>query len=87
MTLDSSEVMKPFRVPLLLLTTGLIAPVLGGGAMVYYDESVDYDLRRAGTWGTTLMGGEGIFLAHYTGPGRVTLQTMGHWRKAAQAQK
>ena len=57
------------------------------GAMVYYDESVDYDLRRAGTWGTTLMGGEGIFLAHYAGPGRVTLQTMGHWRKAARAQK
>ena len=51
------------------------------GAMVYYDSSVDYDIRRSGGLGTTLLGGEGVFLAHYTGPGRVSLQTMAHWRK------
>ena len=44
------------------------------GSMVYYDATVDYTIRRAGGLSTTLLGGEGIFLAHYTGPGRVTLQ-------------
>ena len=57
------------------------------GAMVFYDSTVDYTVRRAGGLGTTLLGGEGIFLAHYTGPGRVTLQTMGLWRRAVQSQK
>ena len=31
--------------------------------------------------GTALSGGEGIFLAHYTGLGRATLQTMAQWRQ------
>ena len=57
------------------------------GAMVYYDETVDYDIRRAGGLGTTLLGGEGVFLAHYTGPGRVSLQTMAHWWNPRKARK
>ena len=57
------------------------------GAMVFYDITVDYNILRAGGLGTTLMGGEGSVLAHYTGPGRVTLQTMGLWRRAVQAHK
>ena len=34
------------------------------GAMVYHDATVTYTVRRAGGLGTTLMGGEGIVLAH-----------------------
>ena len=30
-------------------------------SMVFYDSTVDYNVRRAGGLGTTLMGGEGIF--------------------------
>ena len=45
------------------------------GSMVYYDSTVDYTVRRAGGLGTALLGGEGIVLAHFVGPGRITLQT------------
>ena len=55
------------------------------GSMVYYDATVDYTVRRAGGLGTALLGGEGIVLAHFVGPGRVTLQTMAHWRPAVRA--
>ena len=55
------------------------------GAMVYHDATVTYTVRRAGGLGTTFLGGEGIVLAHFLGPGRVTLQTMSHWRPPVRA--
>ena len=57
------------------------------GSMVYYDSTVDYTIRHAGGLGTALLGGEGIVLAHFVGPGRVTLQTMAHWRPAVRARR
>lgn len=44
--------------------------------IVAFDSSVDYDIRRVGGIKTTVFGGEGIFLAQLTGPGRVVLQSM-----------
>ncbi len=44
------------------------------GHMVAFDESVQYDVGRAGGWKTTLLGGEGL-VCKLTGPGRFYLQT------------
>lgn len=44
------------------------------GHMVAFDESVTYEVGRAGGWKTTLMGGEGL-VCKLTGPGRFYLQT------------
>ncbi len=44
--------------------------------LVAFDPAVDYDLRRAGNIKTTVFGGEGLFLAQMTGPGRVVIQSM-----------
>ena len=46
-------------------------------ALVWFDASVDYSAAWAGTVKRALLGGEGLFLSTFTGPGRVTLQTMG----------
>ena len=46
-------------------------------ALVWFDASVDYSAAGAGTVKRALLGGEGLFLSTFTGPGRVTLQTMG----------
>jgi len=43
---------------------------------VAFDESVNYDIQLAGGIKTALFGGEGLFLATLTGPGRVIVQTM-----------
>ena len=52
--------------------------------MVCYDSTVDCTIRRAGGLGSAHLGGEGIVLAHFVGPGRVTLQTMAHGRPAGK---
>jgi uncharacterized protein (TIGR00266 family) len=44
--------------------------------LVAFDPTVDYDIRRVGGIKTTVFGGEGLFLAQMTGPGRVILQSM-----------
>jgi uncharacterized protein (TIGR00266 family) len=44
--------------------------------IVAFDTSIDYDIRRVGGIKTTIFGGEGLFLAQLTGPGRVVLQSM-----------
>ena len=54
------------------------------GSMIYHDSTVDYTVKRAGGIGTVFLGGEGIVLAHFVGPGRVALQTMAHWRPAVR---
>ena len=46
------------------------------GCLVAFDESVQYDITRVGGIKTSLFGGEGLFFASLTGPGRVWLQTL-----------
>ena len=45
------------------------------GCIVAFDPSVDYDIKFVGGFKNTLFGGEGLFFAHLTGPGRVWLQS------------
>ncbi|MDP7115938.1 MAG: AIM24 family protein, partial [Candidatus Woesearchaeota archaeon] len=44
--------------------------------LVAFQSTVDYDIRRVGGIKTTVFGGEGIFFAEMTGPGKVVLQSM-----------
>jgi uncharacterized protein (AIM24 family) len=46
------------------------------GCLVALDAGVDYDIIRVGGIKTSLFGGEGLFFASLTGPGRVWLQTL-----------
>ncbi|MBI4874154.1 MAG: TIGR00266 family protein [Acidobacteria bacterium] len=46
------------------------------GCIVSFDEGVDYDIQLAGGIKTAIFGGEGLFLATLTGPGRVIAQSM-----------
>jgi uncharacterized protein (TIGR00266 family) len=46
------------------------------GCLVAFEPSVDYDIQRVGGIKTSLFGGEGLFFAKLTGPGRVYLQTL-----------
>ena len=46
------------------------------GCIVAFDETVDYDIQLAGGIRTALFGGEGLFLATLTGPGRVLVQSL-----------
>jgi uncharacterized protein (TIGR00266 family) len=46
------------------------------GCIVAFDESINYDVQFAGGIATSIFGGEGVFLATLTGPGKVIIQTM-----------
>ncbi|MBI1897614.1 MAG: TIGR00266 family protein [Acidobacteria bacterium] len=46
------------------------------GCIVAFDESVGYDIQFVGGIKTAIFGGEGLFLATMTGPGRVVVQSM-----------
>jgi uncharacterized protein (TIGR00266 family) len=46
------------------------------GCIVALQPSVDYDIRMVPGIKTAMFGGEGLFFAELTGPGRVILQTM-----------
>jgi uncharacterized protein (AIM24 family) len=46
------------------------------GCLVAFDPTVEYDIELVGGIKTALFGGEGLFLATMTGPGRVWLQTL-----------
>ncbi len=46
------------------------------GSIVAFDEGVDYDIQMAGGIKTAIFGGEGLFLATLTGPGKVIIQSM-----------
>jgi len=46
------------------------------GSIVAFDEGVNYDIQFVGGIKTALFGGEGLFLATLTGPGRVIVQSM-----------
>ncbi len=46
------------------------------GCVVCWDESVRYEIIKAGGVKTMVLGGEGLFLASLTGPGNIVLQSM-----------
>lgn len=46
------------------------------GCLVAIQPSVQYDIQRVPGIKTALFGGEGLFLVHLTGPGKVILQTL-----------
>jgi len=46
------------------------------GCIVAFDDSVGYDIQLVGGIKTAIFGGEGLFLATLTGPGRVIVQSM-----------
>ena len=46
------------------------------GCLVAFDPTVDYDIEFVGGIKTALFGGEGLFFASMTGPGRVWMQTL-----------
>ncbi len=46
------------------------------GCLVCFDDTVHYSIGLAGGIATSLFGGEGLFLATLTGPGKVVLQTL-----------
>lgn len=48
--------------------------VVDTGHMVAFDESVTYEVGKAGGWKSTILGGEGL-VCKLTGPGRFYLQT------------
>lgn len=46
------------------------------GCLVAFDPTVDYDIEMVGGIKTAIFGGEGLFFASMTGPGRVWVQTL-----------
>jgi len=46
------------------------------GCIVAFEETVDYDIQFVGGVKRALFGGEGLFLATLTGPGKVIVQSM-----------
>jgi uncharacterized protein (TIGR00266 family) len=46
------------------------------GCLVAFDPTVTYDIEMVGGIKTAIFGGEGLFLASMTGPGRVWMQTL-----------
>lgn len=52
------------------------------GCLVAFEESVQYDIKRIGGIKTSLFGGEGLFIAHMSGPGKVWMQTLPFSRMA-----
>jgi uncharacterized protein (TIGR00266 family) len=46
------------------------------GCLVAFDPTVDYDIEFVGGIKTAVFGGEGLFFATMTGPGRVWIQTL-----------
>ncbi len=47
---------------------------LDTGHVVAFDDTVRYGVRKAGSWKSTLLGGEGL-VTDFVGPGRVWMQT------------
>jgi uncharacterized protein (TIGR00266 family) len=47
---------------------------IDSGHIVAFDDSVEYSVRKAGSWKSTILGGEGL-VSDFVGPGRVWLQT------------
>ena len=54
------------------------------GCIVSFQETVHYDIQFVGGFKNALFGGEGLFLATLTGPGKVILQTLPFSRLAGR---
>lgn len=54
------------------------------GCIVAFQESVQYDIQFVGGFKNTLFGGEGLFLATLSGPGKLILQTLPFSRLAGR---
>lgn len=54
------------------------------GCIVAFESSVNYDIKFVGGFKRTLFGGEGLFFAYLTGPGKVLLQTLPFSRMASR---
>lgn len=52
------------------------------GCLVAFEDSVEYNIERIGGIKTSIFGGEGLFVATLTGPGKVWLQTLPFSRMA-----
>jgi uncharacterized protein (TIGR00266 family) len=52
------------------------------GCIVAMDDTVDYDIKSVGNIKTSIFAGEGLFVAHLTGPGKVLIQTLPFSRMA-----
>jgi uncharacterized protein (AIM24 family) len=57
--------------------------IVDTGHMIAMQPTVQYDIRRIGSWKSTILSGEG-FVVDLTGPGKVILQTrspreLGSW--------
>jgi uncharacterized protein (TIGR00266 family) len=50
------------------------AYTIDSGHVVGFEEGVQYEVKKAGSWKTTILGGEGL-VARLTGPGRIWMQT------------
>jgi uncharacterized protein (TIGR00266 family) len=48
--------------------------VVDTGHIVGLDASIEFSVRKSGSWSSTLLGGEGL-VCHLTGPGRVLMQS------------
>ena len=46
------------------------------GCLVAFSPTIDYDIRFVGGFTNAMFGGEGLFLARLTGPGKVYLQSL-----------
>ena len=46
------------------------------GCVVAFQPSVDFDIEYVGKLKSALFGGEGVFFARLTGPGKVWLQSL-----------
>ena len=54
------------------------------GCIVAFEETVQYDIQFVGGFKNTLFGGEGLFLATLSGPGKCVLQTLPFSRLAGR---
>jgi uncharacterized protein (TIGR00266 family) len=57
------------------------------GCIVAFQPTVDYDIQFVGGIKTALFGGEGLFYARLTGPGKVWLQSLPFSRLADRLQR
>ena len=54
------------------------------GCVAAFTDTVDFDLERAGGVRSVLFGGEGLFFARLTGPGKVWIQSLPFSRLAGR---
>jgi uncharacterized protein (AIM24 family) len=54
------------------------------GCIVAFEEGVKYDIQFVGGFKNAMFGGEGLFLASLTGPGKCILQTLPFSRLAGR---